>query len=264
MAKAIAICIGKGGQAKTHTACCLSYLLQKQGKKSIVVDCDPQCNATVLFGAKVTNENTLYDCWVEARHPQSVMDCIQHTDRGDIVAGDSLISELTGRIYDGTLDLSSLKTRVIEPLKRAYDYIFLDCPPDLTGFINRSVISSADELLVPLKGDRLSVKGLSDIYKVIETIKAQVNPNIVLNGMLLTNFQGNTRNGKNALKNANLIAERLGTILYNTKIRYCAKGQEAIDKGDFVVRYAPTSASAIDYQSFVKEFMKREAMYGEK
>lgn len=259
----IAICIGKGGQAKTTTACSMSWLLNEAGKRTIVVDCDPQCNATVLFGGAVENAATLYDCWIEARHPVPVMDCIQHTDKGDIVAGDSLISEITGRIYDGTLTLSTLKERVIEPLKERYDYVLLDCPPDLTGFINRSVITSVDELLVTLKGDRLSVKGLSDIYKVIVNVKQTVNPNIVINGMLLTNFQRNTKNGQNALRNAKAIAKELGTVLYASKIRYCAKGQEAIDKADFVVRYAPNCTSSIDYRAFVTEFLEKEAGYGE-
>ena len=194
--KTIAICIGKGGQAKTHTACSMSYLLAEAGHKTLVIDCDPQCNASLLFGAGVEGVNTLYDCWIEVRKPISPLECIQHTEKGDIIAGDSLISELTGRIYDGSLHVNSLKEKVLDPLEESnlYEYVILDCPPDLTGFINRSVISSSQELLVTLKGDRLSVKGLVDICKVISNVREMINPKIKINGMLLTNYQGNTKN----------------------------------------------------------------------
>ena len=262
--KTIAICIGKGGQAKTHTACSMSYLLAEAGHKTLVIDCDPQCNASLLFGAGVEGVNTLYDCWIEVRKPISPLECIQHTEKGDIIAGDSLISELTGRIYDGSLHVNSLKEKVLDPIEESnlYEYVILDCPPDLTGFINRSVISSSQELLVTLKGDRLSVKGLVDICKVISNVREIINPKIKINGMLLTNYQGNTKNGQNALDNAELIAKQLGTHLYKSKIRYCAKGQEAIDKADFVVRYAPYCNSSLDYKQFVKEFLEMEAKNG--
>ena len=82
--KTIAICIGKGGQAKTHTACSMSYLLAEAGHKTLVIDCDPQCNASLLFGAGVEGVNTLYDCWIEVRKPISPLECIQHTEKGDI------------------------------------------------------------------------------------------------------------------------------------------------------------------------------------
>ena len=255
--KTIAVCIGKGGQLKTTTTCNLAYLLNRAGYKTLVIDCDPQCNATLLFGAKIKDTYTLYDCFVETRRPADPNKCIQLTSKGDIIAGDSLISEITSKIYDGSLKLTDLKSKVLDKIT-GYDYILLDCPPDLTGFINKSVIASVDELLATLKGDRLSVKGLADISKVINVVKEEINPNIIINGMLLIDFKGNTRNGQNALKNAEVIAKQLGTTLYQSKIRLCAKGQEAIDKADFVCRYAPACASSRDYDAFVDEFLKKE------
>ncbi len=259
--KSIAICIGKGGQLKTTTACNMAYILNQKGIKTLVIDCDPQCNATLLYGAKIKDSYTIYDCFVETRRPADPNECIQHTNKGDIIAGDSLISEITSKIYDGKLKLTDLKTKVLDKIK-GYPYVIIDCPPDLTGFINKSIIASTDELIATLKGDRLSVKGLADIAKVITGVKETYNPNLKLNGMLLTAFQGNTRNGKNALKNAELIASQLNTMLYNSKIRLCAKGQEAIDKADFVCRYSPSCTSARDYYDFVEEFLRKECIDG--
>ena len=259
--KSIAICIGKGGQLKTTTTCNMAFILNRMNIKTLVIDCDPQCNATILFNAQIKDAYTLYDCWVETRRPADPNECIQHTEKGDIIAGDSLISEITSKIYDGSLKLTDLKTKVLDKIK-GYEYILIDCPPDLTGFINRSVIASADELLATLKGDRLSVKGLADISKVITSVRETLNPDIKINGMLLVNFQGNTRNGQNALRNAGIIAEQLHTTLYDSHIRLCAKGQEAIDKADFVCRYAPSCTSSRDYDAFVDEFLRKERANG--
>ncbi len=255
--KSMAICIGKGGQWKTTTTCNMAYLLNEQGYKTLVIDCDPQCNSSLLFGAKIENEATLYDCWIEVRRPMNPMDCIQHTEKGDIIAGDSLISEITSKIYDSTIKLNDFKTKVLNKIE-GYDYILVDCPPDLTGFINRSVIASVDEILITLKGDMLAVKGLADIYQVILKVKEEINPDLKINGMVMINYQGSTNNGKNALNNAEHIAAQLNTKLYNTKLRACAKGQEAIDMSDFVVRYAPYSNSALDYKRLVEEFINYE------
>ena len=122
----------------------------------------------------------------------------------------------------------------------------------------RQIIASVDEILVTLKGDMLAVKGLADIYQVILKVKEQINPSLKINGMIMINYQGATNNGKNALDNAKNIAKQLGTKLYDTKIRACAKGQEAIDKADFVVRYAPYSNSALDYKKLVEEYLNYE------
>lgn len=261
-AKVIAICIGKGGQLKTTTTCNMAYILNSFGHKTLVIDCDPQCNASLLFGAQIKDAYTLYDCFIETRHPADPNECIQHTDKGDIIAGDSLISEITSKVYDGSLKLTDLRTKVLDKIKTSYEYILIDCPPDLTGFINRSVIASSDELLATLKGDRLSVKGLADISKVITSVKETLNPGIKINGMLLIDFKGNTKNGQNALRNAEHIAAQLNTTLYDSKIRLCAKGQEAIDKADFVTRYAPSCTSSRDYYYFVDEFIQKESKNG--
>lgn len=255
--KVIAICIGKGGQLKTTTTCNMAYILNRMEHKTLVIDLDPQCNASLLFGASIKDSFTIYDCFIETRRPADPNECIQHTQKGDIIAGDSLISEITSKIYDGSIKLTDLRTKVLDKIK-GYEYILLDCPPDLTGFINRSVIASSDELLATLKGDRLSVKGLADIAKVITSVKESLNPNIVINGMLLVDFKGNTKNGQNALRNAEMIAKQLNTTLYKSHIRLCAKGQEAIDKADIVCRYAPSCASSRDYDDFVDEFLAKE------
>lgn len=260
--KVIAICIGKGGQLKTTTTCNMAYILNEQNHKTLVIDCDPQCNASLLFGAQIKDAYTLYDCFIESRRPADPNECIQHTEKGDIIAGDSLISEITSRIYDGSIKLTDLRTKVLDKIDKSYEYILIDCPPDLTGFINRSVIASSDELLATLKGDRLSVKGLADIAKVISSVKESLNPNIKINGMLLIDFKGSTKNGQNALRNAELISKQLNTTLYESKIRLCAKGQEAIDKADFVTRYAPSCTSSRDYYDFVEEFLRKEYING--
>lgn len=255
--KTIAICIGKGGQLKTTTVCNMAYVLNKFNHRTLVIDVDPQCNATLLFNAKIKDTYTIYDCFIENRRPENPNNCIQKTDKGDIIAGDSLISELTAKIYDGTIKFTDFKTKVLDKVD-GYEYIIIDCPPDLTGFINKCILSSVDEVLVPCKGDRFSVKGLSDIIKVIGNVKENINPQIKINGILLTNFQGNTRNGINAYENAKVIAHKLNTTLYETKIRLCAKGQEAIDVADFVCKYSPACTSSLDYFHFTEEFLNKE------
>ena len=254
--KSIAICISKGGQYKTCLTCNMAALLNEKGKKTLVIDTDPQCSSTLLYGAKSEGEYTIYDCWLDTRRPANPMECIQHTNKGDIIAGDALLSELTAKVLQQQLKIDSL-SKVLDQIE-GYDYILIDCPPDITGLINKSVISAVDEIISPMFGDLFSINGLANLVKLVNVAKESVNPKLKINGIVLTQFQGNTKSGKNALENAIKIAAQLNTRVYDAKIRACAKGKEAVDNSEFVVEYAPYCNSSLDYKKFVDEFLRYE------
>lgn len=264
--KSIAICIGKGGQWKTSLTVNMSYLLKEKGYKVLVIDCDTQANASLTFKARM-DDATIYDCWVDERRPLDPHECIQHTEDGDIIVSDTLLSQLASLINDSnsTLTFTSLKTKVFDKLTD-YDYILCDCPPDLTGSINKSVLASVDEALIPMVGDAYSVQGLSNQYTLIRALKDGVNgsnainPNLKINGLVVTDFVVNRNAEKNHYENARLIAEKIGTKLYTQYIRACADGKKAIDNQQLVVKAKPWCNSSIDYKAFVDEFLEGEVV----
>lgn len=259
--KSIAICIGKGGQWKTSLTVNMAYLLKEKGYKVLVLDCDTQANASLTFKARL-DDATLYDCWVEERRPLEPSECIQHTDLGDIIVSDTLLAELNSKVLDpaSSLELTSLKTKVFSKLE-GYDYILCDCPPDLTGLINKSVLASVDEALIPMVGDSYSVQGLANQYKLIRNLtdgENPLNPNLKINGFVVTDYTTNRKAEKNHYDNAKAIADQIGTKLYKQYIRSCADGKRAIDSQDAVVKVKPWCNSSIDYKAFVEEFLEGE------
>ncbi|MBE5911988.1 ParA family protein [Pseudobutyrivibrio sp.] len=259
--KTIAICIGKGGQWKTSLTCNMAYLLKEKGYNVLVIDCDTQGNASLTFKADM-NDATLYDCWVEERRPMDPMDCIQHTELGDIIVADSLLSNLNSMIMDpgSNLVFTSLKEKVFNKLQ-GYDYVLLDCPPDLTGSINKSVLASVDEALIPLVGDAYSIQGLANQYKLIQSLahgETAINPDLKVNGFVVTNYTTNRNVKKNHYENAVAIAEKMGTKVYKQYIRACKDGELAIDNREAVVKSKPWCNSSIDYKAFVEEFLESE------
>ncbi len=259
--KTIAICIGKGGQWKTSLTVNMAYLLKEKGLKVLVIDCDTQGNASLTFKADM-NDATLYDCWVEERRPMNPMDCVQHTELGDIIVADSLLSDLNTLIMnpDHNLDYTSLKTKVFDKLE-GYDYVLMDCPPDLTGCINKSVLASVDEALIPLVGDAYSIQGLANQYKLIQSLSTgehPMNPNLKVNGFVVTNFTTNRNVKKNHYENAVAIANKMGTKVYKQYIRACKDGEMAIDNREAVVKSKPWCNSSVDYKAFIQEFLESE------
>lgn len=254
--KIISIANQKGGVGKTTTAVNMAGILNGMKKKTLLIDADQQANSTDTFRATYEGEVTLYDCWLaEPDERENINDCIQHTEIGDIVAGDPLLREAEHKIAkDPITGLMSFKN-MLSGLK-GYDYVIIDCPPAV-GAILQSILVASDEIIIPVTADRYSLQGLSQIWETIQNIRQGMNPCLKISGFLLVRYNTRTNLNKDIYAALEDIAKNLETQIYKTYIRESTKAREALAARSTLVQYAPKSTTAEDYTAFVKEFIRK-------
>lgn len=241
----------KGGIGKTTTALALSSLLHRSGHRTLLIDADPQGNASDTFRAGIQWTHTLYDVLLE-REPCTAGDAIQSTHTGDIIASDPLLrkaDEVLAGDVNGLYRLSD----ALDSLSDKYDYVVIDTAPAINTLLYNCLIA-ADEVIVPVSADRYSILGLSQLYETISAIKKRQNQNLELAGLLLVKYGGRTnlsRDAKEVLANT---AEKLNTRLFTTAIRECVKCQEAQAQRVSLFDYAPRCTTVQDYEEFYREY----------
>jgi len=212
-ARVIAITNQKGGVAKTTTAVCLASGLNERGKKSLLIATDPQYNATDTYRAQVNNVATLYDVMIDGLDAR---EAIQHTDAGDIIAGDPQLNAAAKKLPDGFKKYFVL-SKAIEPLKEIYDYIILDTPPQIGDWLYNALVAS-DSCIVPVSPDRYAFQGLNDLADTINDIKTQ-KPDFRISGLLLVRTNSQRSLAKETLDSIPQVCKALDTKCYKTKIR---------------------------------------------
>ena len=254
--KIISIANQKGGVGKTTTAVNMAGILNSMKKKTLLIDADQQANSTDTFRAKYEGEVTLYDCWLaENEDKEDINNCIQHTEIGDIVAGDPLLREAEHKIAkDPITGLMSFKNMLSK--LEGYDYVIIDCPPAV-GAILQSILVASDEVIIPVTADRYSLQGLSQIWETIQNIRQGMNPGLTIAGFLLVRYNLRTNLNKDIYSALKSIADELNTRIFKTYIRESTKARESLAARDTLIRYAPNSTTAEDYVAFVKEFIKK-------
>lgn len=252
MAQIIAITNQKGGVGKTTTAVNMADALKIKGFKVLLIDTDPQANASDTYRTKIENTATLYDLLFE---DEAAADCVQHTEHGDIIAGDPLLKEAEKHL-SGVDGVYRLKER-IEPLISDYDYILIDTPPTI-GILLTNALTASDSVIIPITADRYGVQGLTQLNETIASIKKYTNPGLTVDGFLLVKYNHRTNLAKELHAALHGIAERFNTTVYDTTIRESTKAKEAQTTRQSLYIYAPNSTTALDYNNFVNEFVERK------
>ncbi len=252
MGKIIAIANQKGGVGKTTTAFNLGASLAADGKKILLVDADPQANATSGLGIDPDEaQATIYECLVDD-YPASdavVKSCVEGLDvissRIDLVGAEV---ELMSR-HDREKTLS----RVLEPLKDAYDYVLVDCSPSL-GIITVNALTAADSVIIPVQAEYFALEGISQLLNTIRIIKTRLKPSLEIEGFLLTMYDAR-------LRLANQIYEELkghfGDMVFTTVIPRNIKLSESPSHGLPVMLYDPESRGAVAYSQLGRELVSR-------
>ena len=246
--KTIIVSNQKGGIGKTTTATAIAGGLKAKGFNVLMVDADPQRNSSDTYRADLRDGSpTLADLLYTN---VKATDCVQHTEVGDILAGDKALSDIE-KYLKGVAGYFRLKNRLNE-LAPMYDYIIIDTNPHILLLLQNALIAS-DGVIIPVACGRYEVSGMVDFAQTIEEVKAQPNPDLKVLGLLLVKYEGRTNFAKDVLQELPNVAEALGTDIFNTKIRSTIRVSEAQGARMLLQEYAPQSTAAIDYMEFIEE-----------
>ena len=248
MARTIAVANQKGGVGKTTTTINLSAALAEQGKKVLLVDLDPQGNATSGVGVdKRDLENTVYELFVGRT---TLDECLLETDFLNLSVLPANIN-LSG----AEIDLIDMENReyqlkdILQQIKDDYDFILIDCPPSL-NMLTVNAMTAADTVLVPIQCEYYALEGLSQLIHTINLVKKRLNPHLQLEGVVFTMYDARTKLSMQVVEN---VKQTLKENIYNTIIPRSIKLAEAPSYGMPITAYAPTSPGADAYRLLAME-----------
>jgi chromosome partitioning protein len=259
-AKTIAICNQKGGVGKTTTSSNLSIGLVRAGKTVLAVDGDPQGDLTTSLGFKNQDELscTLADLMSSAAADQefNIQDAILHHYEGvDIIPSNIELSGVEMQLVT-SMSREFVLREVLSKVNNDYDYIIIDCMPSL-GMITVNALTAADSVIIPVQAQYLPAKGMTQLVKTISKVRNQINPNLKIEGVLLTLADNRTNLAKDT---AALIRANYGHLLkvYNTEIPIAVKAAEISAIGKSIFLYDKNGKVANAYSDVVKEVLDDE------
>ena len=252
MAKIISLANQKGGVGKTTTAINLSAALAKEGKKVLLVDADPQANASSGLGIDIRNlEATIYECLVSGIDPKLA---IHHTGVDNLDLIPSHI-DLVGAEIEmlGLEDRELLMKRILSHLRDQYDFILIDCSPSL-GLITVNALTASDSVIIPVQAEFFALEGIAKLLNTIKIIKSKLNPQLKIEGFLVTMFDNRLRLSTQVYDE---VKKHFGSLVFNTVITRNVRLSEAPSHGLSVLDYDSSSKGAKNYAALAKEVIKR-------
>lgn len=247
MIKTIAVINQKGGVGKSTTAASLGAGLTLKGFKVLYIDLDAQGNLTYTLGADPKGLTALDVLTKEATAAAAV----QHTAQGDVIAAspslagaDTVITSV-GKEY-------RLK-EALEPIKEKYDYIIIDTPPALS-VLTINALTACTGVIIPAQADIYSLQGIEKLADTINTVRTYCNPNLKIEGILLTRYNARSVLSREIAELSEQMAEKLNTKVFKTAIRENVSIKEAQISRQDIFSYAPKSNAALDYKEVVEEF----------
>ena len=250
MGKIISVANQKGGVGKTTTTVNLATILAKKGKKVLLIDADPQGNATSGLGVEKEVEFSIYDVLV---NETPIEDTIQDTMIKNLKVCPSNIN-LAGAEVE-LVSMMSREQRLKEKLEEAkekFDYILIDCPPSL-GLITLNSFTASDSVLIPVQCEYYALEGLGQLLNTINLVKKHLNKNIQIEGALLTMYDVRTNLSNQVVKE---VKKYFDEKVYKTVIPRNVRLSEAPSYGMPITEYDPRSKGAKSYIKFAKEFLK--------
>ena len=250
MGKVVSVANQKGGVGKTTTTVNLGTILAKKGKKVLLIDADPQGNATSGLGLEKEVEFSTYDVLV---NETTLEEAIQ----------DTIIKNL--KICPANMDLAGAEVELVsmmsreqrlkeklEEVKDRFDYVLIDCPPSL-GLITLNSFTASDSVLIPVQCEYFALEGLGQLLNTINLVKKHLNKGIQVEGALLTMYDMRTNLSNQVVKE---VKKYFDDKVYKTVIPRNVRLSEAPSYGMPITEYDPRSKGAKSYIKFAKEFLK--------
>ena len=251
MGKVISIANQKGGVGKTTTSVNISTILAKKGKKVLMIDTDPQGNATSGLGIDKNVNFSIYDVII---NDVEIDNTIQQTMVKKLEVCPSNINLAGAEVELVSMEDREYKLKEkIDSQKDKYDYIIIDCPPSL-GLITLNAFTASDSVLIPVQCEYYALEGLGQLLNTIQLVQEHLNENLQIEGALLTMFDARTNLSNQVVREVNKYFENK---VYKTVIPRNVKLSEAPSYGMPISIYDPRSKGAKSYDKFVKEFLKK-------
>jgi len=252
MGKVIALANQKGGVGKTTTAINLGASLAVLEKKTLIIDADPQANATSGTGFDIKKVKTgLYECLIDGVDPGRIIlnSELSHLDlipsHIDLVGAEIEMLNMPEREY--------MLKKVIEKIKDKYDYILIDCSPSL-GLITVNALTAADSVLIPVQCEYFALEGLGKLLNTIKIIQSRLNPALEIEGFLLTMYDSRLRLSNQVVEE---VRKHFQEMVFETVVQRNIKLSEAPSFGKPVVMYDAESKGSVNYLNLARELLQK-------
>jgi len=258
LGKVISIANQKGGVGKTTTAINVATIIAKKNKKVLLIDADPQGNASSGLGLEKNVENSLYDVLI---NEVDIMQTLQETEIKNLKVCPSNM-DLAGAEVE-LVSLMSREQRLKEKLdevKDEFDYIFIDCPPSL-GLITLNAFTASDSVLIPIQCEFYALEGLGQLLNTINLVKKHLNKGLEIEGAVLTMYDIRTNLSNQVVKE---VKRYFNDKVYKTVIPRNIKLSEAPSYGMPITMYDEKSKGARAYEKLAKEVLKNNEKKEEK
>ncbi len=248
----IAVVNQKGGVGKTTTTINVAAALTLRGKTVLMIDLDPQGNASTGLGLpRKLRGTTLYEVLIDGTH---IQDAVHATSVPGLSLIPSHIDLSAAELEIGTQSGRNTRLRdALEPIKNEYDYILIDCPPAL-GLLTVNALAASNSVLVPLQCEFYALEGLSQLLKTVEMAKGSINPSLLIEGVMLTMYDSRNRLSSQV---ASDVRKHLGRAVFRTMIPRNVRVAEAPSFGKPVMMYDPTCSGSLAYIALADELIAK-------
>ena len=252
MTKIISLANQKGGVGKTTTSINLAAALAKLGKRVLLIDADPQANTSSGLGIDIRElESTIYECLVNGIDPHTA---IVETSMENLFVIPSHIDLVGAEIEMLNMEhREQLLKKIIQPIREDYDFILIDCSPSL-GLITINALTASDSVIIPVQCEFFALEGIAKLLNTIKIIKSKLNPQLKIEGFLLTMYDNRLRLSNQVYEE---VKRHFGDLVFNTVISRNVRLSEAPSHGVSVLEYDPHSKGAQNYTALAREVIVR-------